>query len=127
MKTDKKPELILPTSYFMGKPQNKTPKNTESIEAFTPESDVKVKGIFKNLESPGQSAKICCKFYKGMPPFNQVMMHDQEYTIPLSVAKFINTRIKYPINKYAISENGESRKDVGQWVQRYQFISTEYL
>jgi hypothetical protein len=118
-------QAILPTGYV--EKGNKTVKNPDSLEAFTKETDKMVTGIFKNLESPGQTARVCCRLYKGQC-FNEVFFHDREYTIPLSVAKFINQRIRYPIHKHTIDEKtGESRKDIGEMVQRYQFISAEYL
>lgn len=117
--------VIVPTGYV--EKGNKTPVNLDSLEAFTQENDKMVTGVFKNLESPGQTARVCCRLYKGQR-FNQVFLHDKEYVIPLSVAKFINQRIRYPIDKHAIDDKtGESRKDVGTMVQRYQFLSHEYL
>ena len=106
----------------------KKPVNTDSIEALNPETDRMVKGVFKNLEFPGQSAKITMRLYKGQRMFNEVLFHDREYTIPLSIARAINTRTSYQVHKNCIDDKtGENRKDVGQIVQRYQFISTEYL
>lgn len=105
---------------------SKVPVNTDSIEAMKPEDDHMVKGRFKNLESPGQPGYICCKVYKGQPLFSKWFDHDEEAEIPLSVARFINTRTEYPIHSYLLNEKGQHIKGTGRMVQRYQFVSREF-
>jgi len=100
---------------------NKTPVNTESIEAMTREKDRMIKGTFVNIEAPNQSAFICCQYYQGMPIFSQHLMHDEKYTIPLSVVRHINERCVYDKHSYLLDEKGEPVK-TGKKEPRYKFI-----
>jgi len=100
--------------------------NKDSLEAMTKEEDKKVKGTFKNLENPGQSGYVCCKIYKDQPVFSKWFDDGEEAEIPLSVAKFINTRTQYPVHKYQLDEDGNYTKSTGRIVQRYQFVSKDF-
>ncbi len=104
---------------------NKTPVNTDSIEAMTPETDKKVFGTFVNIECPSQPAKICGKYYKGMPYFSETMEDGKKYTIPLSVARYINERLCYHRHSYIQDEKGNPIKDAIP-VFRYKFIIENY-
>jgi len=100
---------------------NKTPVNKDSIEAMTRETDKNVKGTFVNIETPGQPAKISGKYYKGMEYFSQVMEDSQTYTIPLSVARFINERCFSEQHSYLLDEKGNPIKS-GKKQPRYKFM-----
>jgi len=100
---------------------NKTPVNTDSIEAMTPDKDKKVYGKFLNIEYPGQTAKICCRLYRGMPYFQMTMVDGETYTIPLSVARFINERIHYEPHHFMRDEKGNEIKGQKS-MPRYKFI-----
>jgi hypothetical protein len=107
-------------------PINKTPINTDSLEAMTPESDKMVTGIFVNIESPGQTAKICGKYYKGMQYFNRVFQDNERVTIPLSVARFINERCFHEQHTYLLDEAGNPIKHPRP-IARYKFITESYV
>lgn len=116
-------KMIRPTErprHYIGR-SNKTPVNTDSIEAMTKERDRMVNGTFVNIEAPGQSAFICCQYYPGMPIFSQHLMHETKYKIPLSVVRHINERCVYDKHSYLLDEKGEPIKQ-GKKEPRYKFI-----
>lgn len=110
---------------YIGNTSSK-PVNTDSLEAMTRDKDKKVHGVFKNLENPGQSGYICCRIYKGQPIFSKWFNDGEEAEIPLSVARFINTRTEYPIHGYLLDKDGNYIKGTGRTVQRYQFVSKDF-
>lgn len=101
---------------------NKSAVNIDSIEALTKETDRMVKGTFVNIECPGQPAKISCKFYKGMEYFAQTLQDGESYTIPMSVARFINERCKYEVHSHLTDEKGNPLK-TGKFTPRYKFTA----
>ncbi len=118
-------KLIVPKEVkqvpFTAITQNKTPVNTDSIEAMTPETDKKVTGTFVNIEYPGQPAKICAKLYKGMPYFTKTFCDSERATIPLSIARYINERVKYNVHSHSLDDDGKPIK-VDNPIPRYKFI-----
>ena len=100
---------------------NKTPVNTDSIEAMTPETDKKVTGTFLNVECPGQPGKVSGLYYKGMQYFTKVFEDGERCTIPLSVARWINERSAYEQHSYLQDEKGSPIK-TGKKQPRYKFM-----
>ena len=100
---------------------NKTPVNTESIEAMTLDSDKKVTGTFVNIECPGQPGKVCGKYYKHMPYFSKTFEDGERTTIPHSVARWINERSGYDQHSYLQDERGNPIK-TGKKQPRYKFM-----
>jgi|SRR6185503_1229248 len=100
---------------------NRQAVNTDSIEAMTPETDKKVIGQFVNIECPGQPAKICGKYYRGMEYFSEVMEDGKSYTIPWSVARFINERCVFEEHTSLLDEKGNPIKG-NKKRPRYKFI-----
>ena len=100
---------------------NTKPVNTESIEAMTPEKDRSVTGTFVNIECPGQPQKVCGIYYKGMKYFEKVFEDNQIYSIPLSVARWINERIYHEQHNYLVDEKGNPIKG-GRKQARCKFI-----
>lgn len=99
-----------------------------------------VKGRFIFHECPGGTSHIVCKKFKDVPEFNKVMQDNQEYEIPLWVARWLNgydrmaedlgglvNSCAYPVHKYAQDPQGAARIDVGQWRRRYSFQSMDFL
>lgn len=101
------------------------PKNLNSIEALTPETDKMVTGTFLNVECPGQPAKISCKYYKHQQYFCEVFKDGERRTIPLSVARHINERICYEEHGYLTDESGNPLK-TGKKVFRYKFVAESF-
>lgn len=106
---------------------SKAPVNQDSLEAMKPEDDKMVSGVFKNLECPGQPGYVACRLYKGQPIFSKTFFDGEIATIPLSVAKYINQRTSWPRHSYELDDKGSHTKRVGQMVQRYQFVSREFM
>ena len=117
--------LILPVETrvnpLVSKRINRTPVNTESIEAMTPETDRPVRGTFINIECPGQPGTVCCKLYKGMQYFSETMLDGGSYTIPYSVARFINERCMAYKHSYLTDDKGNPIKE-NKATPRYKFI-----
>lgn len=118
-KTKEKTVLIAPKL-------SKTPVNTDSIEAMTHATDKKVRGTFVNIETPGQPAKVCGKFYKGQEYFCKVFEDNEQCTIPLSIARFINERCKHEKHGHIVDEKGNPLK-TNQYFPRYKFMIEEYI
>jgi hypothetical protein len=102
--------------------QNKKPVNLDSIEALTRETDKMVQGTFLNVEYPGQPAKICGKYYRGMEYFSKTFLDGERCTIPLSVARFINERCFYVQHKHLKDDKGQDIKDI-KAIPRYKFMA----
>lgn len=119
--------MIVPkeTRMSIAKPINMTLVNKESIEAMTPDTDKKVKGQFINVECPGQPAKISGKYYKGMTYFSEVFKDGEKYTIPLSVARFINERCQHFKHKHLVDAEGNPLKEEFA-TPRYKFMIESY-
>lgn len=122
-------KMIVPTETrydpFFNRSLSKKPVNVDSIEALTPETDKMVTGTFVNIECAGQTGAICCKYYKKMPYFKEVMNDGGKYTIPLSVARHINERCHFETHKYIIDAQGQPIKS-NEKRARYKFIVENY-
>ena len=86
-----------------------------------------VKGIFKFYECPGSELSFCYRKYKEDPVERFTMIDGNVYTIPLGVAKHLNTSGQYPVHKYLKDEQGKVSMKVGQKVRRYGFQSLEFV
>jgi hypothetical protein len=113
-----KPEEKAPLIYSK---INKTPVNKDSIEAMTKDMDKQVTGTFVNIETPGQPAKICGKYYRDMQYFAKVFEDQERCTIPLSVARFINERCFFEQHSYLQDDKGNPIKS-GRKQPRYKFM-----
>lgn len=126
-------KLVTPTKTIVAhdnvfsilKPINRHVVNKDSIEALTRETDKDVTGTFINVECPGQPGKICCKYYRGMQYFNRTFQDGEVATIPLSVARHINERVKNDKHEHLLDEQGKPVK-TSKFFARYQFIVTNY-
>lgn len=115
-------QVITPRNiYSIHAKQNTKAVNIDSIEAMTPEKDRPVVGTFLNVEYPGQPGKVCGKYYKGMQYFEKTMEDNQKYSIPLSVARWINERLYFEQHTHLLDENGQPMKG-GKKLPRYKFI-----
>lgn len=106
--------------------KNLTPVNTDSIEAMTPETDYDVVGTFVNIEAPGVAQKVSVLLYKGMQYFNEVLEENVTYTIPYSVARWINERFCHDKANYLKNEKGEDIKE-NKKTFRGKFIIEQHL
>ena len=86
-----------------------------------------VKGIFHYYECPGGSMSFNFKKYKGDDVKRYDLIDGQVYTIPLGVAKHLNTNGSYPIHAHAQGPDGKVSMKVGQKVNRFGFQSLEFM
>lgn len=115
-----------PEPTYIGE-RSTVPVNADSLEGMKPDDDRMVAGIFKNLECPGQPAYVACRLYKGQGVFSRHFFDGELATIPLSVAKYINTRIGWQKYDWQADGDGGFKKQLKTVVQRYQFNSREFM
>ena len=85
-----------------------------------------VKGMFKFYEVPGGSMDFVYKAYKEDQVERYDMVDGEIYTIPLGVARHLNTSGWYPIHAYTMDERGVPSMKIGQKKRRYGFQSLEF-
>ncbi len=102
-------------------------KTSEKIEKDKIENSKLVKGVFKNSECPGGDVTFAYRMYKGDPVRTYHFVDGQEYTIPLGVARHINRQCKYKKSKYLIDKDGNKIIGRDTPIERYQFISQDYM
>lgn len=121
----------------------KTPKVAakERLQKAMSEESRIVKGVFKNYECAGGSAKISVRKFPGQPIETHTFMDGQEYEIPLWLARHLNGmdacapalngRIHSCgtiVHQYHIDpKSGQSSLEVGQVRRRYGFQSLDFL
>lgn len=94
-----------------------------------------VKGIFKYYEVPGGSMSFVYKKYKEDPIERYDMIDGQIYTIPLGVAKHLNTNGWYPEYEYMEGEGmhkisgnfGNKVMQIHKKKRRFGFQSLEFV
>ena len=86
-----------------------------------------VKGKFIFHEVPGGRMEFNFKKYKE-DPLEKFSLDDGEiYTLPLGVARHLNTNCKYPSYTFSQDETGRPKMGVGEWVRRCSFQSLEFV
>lgn len=86
-----------------------------------------VRGIFKNFETRGGELSFVFRKYQGDPIKKYKLVDGQVYTIPLGVAKHLNSNCSYPIHHYASDENGLPVMQIQKNVSRFGFQSLEFM
>ena len=87
----------------------------------------KVKGIFHFYEVPGGVMGFSYKKYKG-DAVEKYRLHDgQVYTLPLGVAKHLNSNGSYPVHQYQMDETGKPLMVIGKKKRRFGFQSLEFV
>jgi hypothetical protein len=86
-----------------------------------------VRGKFIFHEVPGGQMSFVFKKYKQDPLENFTMVDGEVYTIPLGVAKHLNTNCWYPTYSYKNDEAGRPVMGVGEKVRRCSFQSLEFI
>lgn len=100
-----------------------TPQNTK----FQHEKDhEKVRGIFKNYETPGGWFAFSFKKYKQDPVARYELQDNQIYELPRMVARHIANDLWYPVHQHFRLEDGGSEMRIGQKVHRAGFQSLEF-
>jgi len=86
-----------------------------------------VRGIFRFHEVPGGHMEFVFKKYK-QDPLEKFSMRDGEaYTIPLGVARHLNTNCSYPTYNYRQDEAGRPIVSIAEKVRRCSFQSLEFV
>lgn len=106
---------------------DKNKKNKESLKYQRDKDRQMVKGIFRNYEVPGGSLSFNFRKYKGDPIEKFTMVDGGVYTVPLGVAKHLNSNVNYPVHRYAQDDTGNVSMRVGQKVNRCGFQSLEFM
>ena len=116
---------------------SKKEEGKKRLEKLKTEEMRIVKGRFLFHECPGGSIQVVCKKFKDHL-FDKVMIDNEEYEIPLYVARWLNgidrsaedlngiiNSCSYPVHAYAQTPQGIPRIDVGQWRRRMSFQLTD--
>ena len=86
-----------------------------------------VKGKFTYHEVPGGVVGFCFKKYLEDPLEKFELYDGQVYTIPLGVAKHLNSvNTSYPIHEYSRDEKGAPLQRIAKRVRRMSFQSLEF-
>jgi hypothetical protein len=85
-----------------------------------------VRGKFQFHEIPGGEMTFNFYKYKGDPIEKYTLKDGEIYTIPLGVAKHLNT-IGLPVHEHALDENGLPLMKIGSFERRCTFQSLEFL
>ncbi len=86
-----------------------------------------VKGIFKFYEVPGGSLNFVYRKYKGDDINRYDLVDGGIYTVPLGVAKHLNSNGWYPVHAFSQNENGGPVQKIGTKVRRFGFQSLEFI
>jgi len=106
---------------------NPVPATKGSLQYQRDKDREKVRGIFRFHEVPGGTLSFCFKKYKGDPVERFDMVDGMTYSIPLGVAKHLNTNVCYPVHAYTLGEGGTHAVNVGKKVRRCSFQSLEFV
>ena len=109
------------------KQEQKTPKKVVNLKYQRDKDREMVKGIFRFYECPGGVLPFMYRKYKEDPVEKYELLDGGVYTLPLGVAKHLNSSGKIPVHKYVVDENGRPMARVGEKVARYGFQSLEFL
>jgi len=102
-------------------------KSSELVEKAMKEDARLVKGVFKNLECPGGDLEFAYRAYKGEPVRVYRFLDGETYEIPIGVAKHLNKQCKYKKSQHLVDKNGNKMVGAGKPIDRYQFVSTDFM
>ena len=106
---------------------DKVEKKKLNVKYMRDKDNEKVKGIFRFHEVPGGNMRFPFKKYK-RDPLETFDMNDGEvYTIPLGVAKHLNTNCWYPSYTFKNDEAGRPSVSVAEKIRRCSFQSLEFV
>jgi hypothetical protein len=83
-----------------------------------------VRGIFKYHECPGAMFEFMFKKYAEDPLEKFSMLDGEVYTIPLGVARHLNTACWYPVHKF---QSKDSSLTTQEKIRRTSFQSLEFM
>jgi hypothetical protein len=98
-----------------------------SIKTLRDKDRENVRGIFRFHEVPGGRMDFVFKKYKEDPIETFSLIDGDVYTLPLGVARHLNTNCWYPTYTYKSDEAGRPVMGVGEKVRRCSFQSLEFI
>ena len=102
-------------------------KSTANLKFQRDKEREPVRGKFHFHEVPGGSMEFMFKKFKGDPLEKFSMVDQQIYTIPLGVAKHLNSNCWYPSYNYKNDENGRPVVTMSEKIRRCSFQSLEFV
>lgn len=102
------------------------PKKKPSLKQQQQEDRKMVRGKFVFHECPGGTMMFSFRKYKEDPVENFSLTDGQIYTVPLGVAKHLNTNCWYPKHEFTQTE-GTPIPIIGKKVRRCSFQSLEFM
>lgn len=103
--------------------QSLDPKIEKQREIETKE----VTGVFRCMEPVGGSVTLSYRKYPGEQIKTYTFNDGETYSIPLGLARHLNTGCAWPVHKNAIDPaTDKSKSEVGKWIHRFSFSSTEF-
>jgi len=81
----------------------------------------------RKIDSTGGDLQFAYHKYKGEPTRVYNFIDGESYTIPLGVAKHINNQCKYKKCKHLVDQNGKPVIAADKPIERYQFVSTDFM
>ena len=109
---------VLPTKREKLSPEAKK-KASELVEMSRKEDQKMVKGVFKNIESPGGDVTFAYRGHKGEPIRVYNLIDGETYNIPLGVARHVNRQCKYTKSAHLVDKEGKPMVGAGKATQRY--------
>lgn len=108
--------------------QKKDPTaNIQSLKMQQDRDKEIVKGIFRFHEVPGGEMSFVFKKYRNDPVKKYTMKDGEVYSIPMGVARHLNTNCWYPSYNYKSDEQGRPVMTIGEKVRRCSFQSLEFV
>ena len=86
-----------------------------------------VRGIFRFHEVPGGQFSFNHRVYKEDQLASYTMKDGEVYTVPLGVARHLNTNCWYPSYNYKNDDNGRPVVSVAEKIRRCSFQSLEFV
>lgn len=86
-----------------------------------------VRGKFIFHELPGGKLDFMFRKYRDDQLTKYEMSDGQVYTIPLMVARHLNTNCSYPSYSYKSDENGRPKVSIAEKIRRCSFQSLEFV
>lgn len=110
----------------MKRPAQKTPTISPELAAMRDADRKIVRGKFMFHEVPGGKMEFSFLKYPGDDIKNFSMVDGEIYSVPLGVAKHLNTNCWYPTYDYKSDEQGRPVMKMGQKVRRCSFANLEF-
>lgn len=97
------------------------------IEKMREEETKLVTGVFRCMEPIGGSVTLSYRKYPGEPIKQWTFEDGRNYTIPLGLARHLNSNCAWPVSKHAVDPvTDRPSSQIGKWVHRFSFSSVEY-